>query len=223
MDWLTEQALLVGDSPLLQGILVAASTLVLEDAATVGSGLLVAAGSLDFKTALWGLMVGILAGDLGLYVIGRFLGARCLAWGWVSEEMLRGPAGWMKQNLLITVIVSRFVPGSRTATYLIAGMLKAPFWRFTLYSVGAVVPWVLAILYVTSLLGEAVLPLLGDMTWPVAALAILAFVLSQIVVARKQRRLWLRLSRTTPNPDPSEPVLLPLTAEAIPPLDRGLS
>ncbi|MDK2971712.1 MAG: hypothetical protein PWP23_1467 [Candidatus Sumerlaeota bacterium] len=203
MDWITQHLGALADSPLAQGALVAASTLIFEDAATLASGLLVASGELDFTLALVGLCVGIVVSDMGLYLIGRFIGLRLVAWGIVQEERLLGPSEWLRRNLLGTVIVSRFIPGSRTATYMAAGALKAPFWKFAACTIVAVVPWVIGVLWLTAKLGEAAGPLLGNAKWPVAGGVLLMMVAVQWGIGRRRKA---RLAKI-PESDRPKPVI----------------
>lgn len=53
---------------------LAAGTLLSEDLATIGAGLLAAEGRLAFAAATFACLAGIFAGDLGLYALGRSAG-----------------------------------------------------------------------------------------------------------------------------------------------------
>ena len=83
------------------------------------------------------------------------------------------------------VVLSRFVPGMRLPTYVGAGVLRAPFWRFAVTATAASVVWTTLLLTLTVRLGEAVLPLLGRWRWPAAAVAIVALVALQWLTARR--------------------------------------
>ncbi|MBI5155196.1 VTT domain-containing protein [Candidatus Poribacteria bacterium] len=178
----------VQSSPALQGTLVALSTFILEDPTTIGSGLLVADGRMGFLTALTGLTLGIAIGDLGLYVIGRFVGPKCRDWGLVSEERLKQAEDWMRQNLAGALIASRFVPGTRIPTYVGAGILRVSMARFFVLALGASLIWSALLLFLTMHLGRALMPLLGEFRWPIAGLVLVAFGGWQLRAARKTRR-----------------------------------
>lgn len=175
----------VGRSPLLQGLIVALGTFILEDAVAIASGLFVAAGEMAFSTALIGLIAGITLGDIGLYAVGYYLGGAAVTRGWINESRLETAKGWLRGNLLMTVLVSRFVPGSRLPVYLAAGVLKAPPLRFMGYVLGAAVLWILPLLLITISIGEAIEGYLGVAKWPVAILVITGFIVLQITIARK--------------------------------------
>jgi len=186
--WLSEALARLADDPVLQGVLAALSTFVLEDPTTVGCGLLVADQRMAYSTALVALSVGIALGDLGLYAAGRALGPVAQIRGLISPERFGRAAGWFRHNLVVAVILSRFVPGMRLTTYVAAGVLRAPVVRFAAVVVGASLVWTFLLLTVTVRLGEAVLPALGRMRWPVAAAALVALVLLQRGVARRVGR-----------------------------------
>ena len=60
------------------------ATFVLEDVATVGAGLLLAAGSISWPAAFTACFLGIWFGDAGLYALARFAGR-----GWFERSSLR--------------------------------------------------------------------------------------------------------------------------------------
>lgn len=165
--------------PVAQGVMAALATFVLEDPTTVGAGLLVAAQQMSFTTAMVGVSAGIAIGDLGLYGLGRWAGVRASRWGIVSRGRLDRAQGWFSRHVVTAVVVSRFVPGLRLPTYVGAGAARAPLVRFLAAAVAASVVWTWLLLSLTVELGEAVLPLLGQARWPVAAAALAMLVVVQ--------------------------------------------
>ncbi len=184
--WFNEALSQLGEHPVLQGCVAALSTFVLEDPTTIGCGLLVADGKMGFLTAYLGVSLGIAVGDLGLYGIGKWLGVRVIRRGWVSQRRVEKASRWFKRNLVSAVVVSRFVPGMRLPTYLAAGMFDAPVWKFLGIALGASLVWTLLLLRLTIFLGQAVLPLLGRLKWPVAIGAILLFAAIQWLLGRSR-------------------------------------
>jgi len=168
--------------------MAALSTLVLEDPTTIGCGLLVAEHRMTFLTALVGLTFGIAAGDVGLYGLGRALGPQVTQRGMVAPHRLERATRWFHRNLIVAVLLSRFVPGMRLPTYVGAGVLRAPVGRFIAVVVGASLAWTYLLLRITIAVGERVLPLLGGLRWPVAGLALLALVVVQRRVSRAATR-----------------------------------
>lgn len=178
----------LSESPILQGLLAAACTLILEDPTTIGSGLLVADGRMGFWTAFIGVSFGIAAGDLGLCLIGRAAGPKMVEWNFLSRDKLDRAGSWLDRNLVLAIFTSRFVPGMRLPTFLGAGVLQAPILKFILVAVAASILWTLLLLTLTARLGEAALPLLGDLKWPAAAAALAILVLAQWIAARRRRK-----------------------------------
>lgn len=183
--WLEELLAGLAASPPLQAVVAALATFVLEDPTTVGSGLLVADGRMAFVTALVGLSAGIVAGDLGLFGIGRAFGPRLCGQGPLAVGRLARAGRWFERNLVTAVVLARFVPGMRLPTYVAAGVAGAPVWRFAAVAAAASVVWTALLLTATVHLGRAVLPLLGELRWPAAGIAVLGVVGVQRVAARR--------------------------------------
>jgi membrane protein DedA with SNARE-associated domain len=168
-----------------QGTLIILSTFVLEDPTTIGCGLLVAEDAISFHTAFLALWIGIALGDMGLYGMGRFLGPQTIRWGLLNEARLTQAQGCFDRNLLLAVVLSRFVPGMRIPTYVGAGIFRASPLRFLAFTIGATLVWTLLLLGAAVLFGERVLPLLGQFRWPAAGLLLIGIVLIQRLARKK--------------------------------------
>ena len=133
----------VGDGSLLSLVALGLSTLVSEDLACIAAGLLVAQGTLAPATAA--CFVGILAGDLGLVVVGRTFGRRSLGAAplssWISADSVSRAERWFNHRGARLVFTSRFMPGTRLPTYVAAGVLRAPFLGFIGWLVVACSLW----------------------------------------------------------------------------------
>ncbi len=182
-----------GSNPVLQAFAAAVATFVLEDPTTVAAGLLVADGRMAFLTAYVGLSAGIASGDLGLYLLGRLAGPQIVRRQLIDPCRFERARRWFDTNLILAMVVSRFVPGMRLPTYLSAGMLQAPVRRFILVAVAASMVWTFLLLQLTVAVGTSVLPLLGSARWPVAAAAVVLLVIIQRSAAR-------HLDRREPQP-----------------------
>ncbi|MCP4898653.1 MAG: hypothetical protein GY906_16900 [bacterium] len=179
LDWLQPYLSYLAEQPVLQGVVAGLATFVLEDPTTIGCGLLVAEEKMAFLTALIGVWLGIAVGDIGLYGMGRFGGAQLARRGHLRSNRARRASQWLERNLVLAVVVSRFVPGMRLPTYVGAGILRTSLSRFIAVAVAASLVWTLLLLWLTVLAGEYIMPMLGAMRWPVAGLALLALVLLQ--------------------------------------------
>ena len=113
---------------------IAAATLVSEDLTCIGAGLLVSRGELPFAAAVFACFAGILAGDLALYGVGRWLGRAVLASRAVrffaSADDIRNASAWLSRRGPAVVFAARFVPGTRLPTYLAGGAFDTPFLPF---------------------------------------------------------------------------------------------
>ena len=118
-------------------LLIMFSTLLSEDLACIGGGLMVANGMIAFWPAAFGALGGILIGDFTLYFAGRLLGTSIFGippFKWmVKEENVYSAEAWFERKGPIILVLSRFIPGSRFPVYLSAGILKTSFWKFVLY------------------------------------------------------------------------------------------
>ena len=157
----------LSENVVLQGGLAAVSTFVLEDPVLLMCALLVADQQMLYWTALIGLSLGIGLGDWGLYAIGRVVGPKTVAWGWVSQRRLDRAGYWFERNLVVALFVSRFVPGLRLPTNIAAGIAQASPLRYLPIALLASLIWVFIALTAISTLGEMVLPILGGLKWPV--------------------------------------------------------
>jgi len=149
--------------PVWQAAGVFFATFVLEDVATVGAGLLLAAGALSWPAAFTACFLGIWLGDAGLYALARFAGR-----SWFDRSAFRKHAArvarsesWFAERGVRILIFSRFVPGARLPTFLAAGFLRVPAGRFLLVTGLAAFGWTLIILCLVQAFGERLLGWLG--------------------------------------------------------------
>ncbi len=190
-------------------LLLAAATLVSEDLACIGAGLLVARGAIGFGPASIACFAGILGGDLLLYLAGRWLGRPAvervpLRWFLDRDALARGTELFEARGLSI-VLTSRFLPGTRLPTYLAAGVLRVGFWRFASLSAIAVALWTPLLVGLAAIFGEGFRALFGDVQQhliPTLALLLALYALVHLALAAatwRGRRLllsrWRRLTR----------------------------
>src|SRR5690349_17323742 len=126
-------------------LLIALGTLASEDAACIGTGVLVAHGMLGFWQGTAACLAGIFAGDLMLFLTGRFAGRQALHSKFfrrlVTPAQLDRAAAWIEAKGPTVVLLSRFTPGLRLPTYFAAGILKTNVRRFALYFLAAAAVW----------------------------------------------------------------------------------
>ena len=193
IEWFNEVAAGLHEFPVLQAVVAGLCTFVLEDPTTVGSGLLVAEGKMDYLAAFTGLSSGIAVGDFGLYLLGRLAHKRVESWGLIDAKQLEKAGAWFNRNIISTVLAARFIPGMRLPTYVAAGALKVSSIRFLLVAVIASVVWTLALLALTIRFGEKVLAHAGPMKFYLGFGFVALLAIVQWTAARHSRKAKSRV------------------------------
>ncbi len=199
----------VGVAMVVMVLLIAFSTLISEDLACIGAGLLVAQGIISYNAAAFGAFLGIFVGDLLLFWAGHHWGKAALRrpplkW-FIKEAAIRDSSKWFAQKGPVVVLLSRFVPGSRLPTYFTAGMLHTRFWIFFLFFLIAGVVWAPLLVWLAMKLGQQIIETLFTYKLytlaAVIATAVLLWLLFKIIIplfSFKGRRLllsrWRRLT-----------------------------
>ena len=123
-----------------------------EDGATLLAAALTTAGRLDARLGLVSAFLGIWIGDLGLYAAGATLGRRLVRSNWtsrfVSSTKLDKAESWFAERGPATLVMSRFIPGSRLPLYLAAGTLRLSAKMFTVVTGFCSAVWVTVIFVV---------------------------------------------------------------------------
>jgi membrane protein DedA with SNARE-associated domain len=101
-----------------------------EDAAVVGAAATAASGHMDPAMALAITFVGLLISDGWKYWIGRLAHKSRRASRWIADPRVQGARERVLRRLGLTLLVARFVPGTRIPLYVACGVFKAPFSRF---------------------------------------------------------------------------------------------
>ena len=125
-------------------IALAVATFISEDLACITAGELIRRGQVPIAGGIIGCLVGIYLGDLGLWAIGTFVGARALQWRWISRRVTSTQIDrlgrWFDRNAAAAVIGARFIPGTRVPVYVAAGMLQRSAARFAIWTFVAAQP-----------------------------------------------------------------------------------
>jgi pimeloyl-ACP methyl ester carboxylesterase/membrane protein DedA with SNARE-associated domain len=190
--------------------LIALATLVSEDLTCIGTGIMVARGSIGFLPGMVACLIGIFMGDVIFFALGRLLGRPVLErppLSWiVRAKSLNGAVAWFKQRGPVLVFVTRFLPGFRVPVYVAAGVLHTGAWTFVGWFFLAALVWTPALVWLSARFGQQMVAWLRHtegMTWP--ALLIAGTVVFLIVrfglpmFTYRGRRLlvslWRRLTR----------------------------
>jgi pimeloyl-ACP methyl ester carboxylesterase/membrane protein DedA with SNARE-associated domain len=155
----TETAGIVGTMLIM--LLIASATLISEDLACIGAGLLAARGIIGLWPAVGGAFAGILGGDLILFTLGRIVGRpalkrRPLKW-FLTAEDIESSSRWFAARGPGIILASRFIPGSRLPTFFSAGMLGRRMGPFIFYFCLAAALWTPALVGIAALVGQQLL------------------------------------------------------------------
>ncbi len=126
-------------------VIIVLTTFITEDGACLAAGALAGQGRIGFMFAVTACFVGIVIGDVGLYLIGRGFGnsiaKTSLFRRFVKKESLRNASEWLEKRGVAAIFISRFVAGLRLPTYLAAGFLRTSFPKFLFYFILAGLIW----------------------------------------------------------------------------------
>lgn len=151
---------LEGIALILIVLLLAVATFVSEDLTCIGAGLLVAQGRIEFIPASFGCFLGILLGDMGLYVLGRVIGRPALARAplrWVvTPEAVDRARDWFERRGAAVIFLSRFTPGLRLPTYVAAGVVGTRFVTFAFWFGLAGLIWTPLLVALSAWVGEGI-------------------------------------------------------------------
>lgn len=189
-------------------MLLAAATLISEDLTCISAGLMAAQGRLGFVLATVACLIGIYAGDLLLFLAGRWLGRAALGraplrW-FLDEARVRQSSRWFEKKGAGVILASRFLPGARLPTYFAAGALKTSFWKFALYFFIACLLWTPLLVGLSMLLGREIVEsaLMGSQSLLLKAvltailLLLLVRFLVRLVTWKGRRLLYSTWQRT---------------------------
>lgn len=153
---------IVGLSLFIICFLIALATFISEDLTCFAAGLLVAQGTMGFLPAALACTLGIVLGDVGLYIIGRVFGSRIVQkrpFSWVlTPHKIDVVRHWFDRNGFKVIFISRFTPGTRFVTYVTSGITKVPLQTFGFYFLFAALAWTPLLVALSMWLGTAIIP-----------------------------------------------------------------
>ena len=143
-------------TPGVIALVLALTTLLLEDLAIAAGVALATQGLISWSLSLAAVGGGIALGDLGLYALG--LGATRLPW--LRRRYVGDKSLWARDQitsrLATAVLLARVIPGLRLATYTACGFVRVPFWPFTAWVLLAVSLWTLGLYALSAAIGQEI-------------------------------------------------------------------
>jgi membrane protein DedA with SNARE-associated domain len=144
----------------LDAVAIAVATLISEDLASIAAGVLARDGRLSLATAVGAAVAGVYLGDLVLWGVGRALGSRVahlpVLRRHLAHQTLDAAVARLDRHLALTVLASRFLPGTRLPMYVAAGVWSRRPFAFALWSLVAVLIWTPLLVVTTAYLGGGV-------------------------------------------------------------------
>jgi membrane protein DedA with SNARE-associated domain len=165
-------------SPAVIALVLALTTLLLEDLAIAAGVALAAQGAISWGLSLFAVGAGIAVGDLGLYGLG-LLATRV---PWLRRRYVGEKSTWAREKIVrrlgSAVLLARVIPGLRLATYTASGFVRVPWSPFTLWVLLAVTLWTVGLYVLSAAIGQALALTLGlpapvAVALPIVVLALL--------------------------------------------------
>ena len=188
VQW-TQDVLSGMGTPAVIALVLALTTLLVEDLAIAAGVALATQGSISWGLSLAAVGGGIALGDLGLYGLG--LAATRVPW--LQRRYVGARSDWARgqitRRLGSAMLVARVVPGLRLVTYTTCGFVRVPLLPFTAWVLVAVALWTVGLYGLSVAIGQTLAHTLGLPPAVAVALPILALALAVPVVrAALQRR-----------------------------------
>ena len=188
------QASLAGmAAPAVVALVLALTTLLLEDLAIAAGVALATQGVISWQLSLAAVGGGIALGDLGLYALG--LGATRVPW--LRKRYVGDRSTWARELIMrrlpSAVMLARVVPGLRLATYTACGFIRVPIAPFTAWVLLAVTLWTVGLYGLSAAIGQALATHLG--LPPALAVVLPILVLAAAVPLVRHLRTCFRTAR----------------------------
>jgi membrane protein DedA with SNARE-associated domain len=189
------QAALAGmAAPAVIALVLALTTLLLEDLAIAAGVALATQGVISWELSLAAVGGGIALGDLGLYAMG--LGATRVPW--LRKRYVGDKSTWAREQIVrrlpSAVLLARVVPGLRLATYTACGFVRVPIVPFTVWVMLAVTLWTVGLYGLSAAIGQALAKHLG--LPPALAVALPILVLAAAVPLVRHLRTRFTTARS---------------------------
>jgi len=175
-----------GESLLIVGIMIPATTLLFFTGGLVGSGVL------DPMPIILCGIVGAILGDWVSYWLGRWFGPSILRWG----IMKRHRTGVARARLffyrygLVAVFIGRFLGPIRSTIPTVAGVMGMSHMRFQMANIGSAILWMPALLAPGYLAAKSVeaAHISGEMSLLIAAVSSVAIGVGIFYVVIRQKK-----------------------------------
>lgn len=181
-------------SPVTISITLFLLTFLHEDVAIVTGSYFISRNELPISLAYVFLYLGIVSGDVILYLLG--MAARRLPWAQklLIHDKVTNFRQRLDDNLIYSILMVRLVPGLLAPTFLACGWFRLSFRVFLSTTMAAAAVYLVIMLALMLMFGEALLHVLGEWGW----VLLLGFILVKTLFGmRSAARRRLRGAVTT--------------------------
>lgn len=162
-----------------------------EDAAILAAAAAAMAPNVNSAGVFAAVLGGLIVSDTWKYWVGRLAHTSRRAAIWLQDPRVQGAREKVVRRLGLTLLVARFVPGTRIPLYVACGVFKAPFWRFFIYVSASATLYVSIAFVVMSQLGA----LVGEQVSFYAPIVVITFILLVLAWGWVRRLRALRRRR----------------------------
>ena len=175
---------------LLLALAIIICTFIIEDPTTVTVGMLASAGAIPIGIGLISLYVGIMAGDIGFYLLGRLARTHPRLERYVDHDFIAPLKAWIEERYILTIFIARFIPGARLPTYSASGFFRSSPGTFVVTVITAAFLWATALFFGAYWFNSVTAEWLGWTRWMIILffLIVLFFVGRYNVRAIRARR-----------------------------------
>jgi len=156
-----------------------------EDAAVLFAALLSLDGQLTLVAAFSASFIGVVSGDLGLYLLGR-CGYR---WQWLRRWLSASTKNQLlsdrfRDKTFSNIFIIRFIPGLRTLGFTFCGLWRVPAGRFMWAMLTAGLVWIGFIFGLIHLLGMSDVVRHSQWKWSLMVAAALMLIFNNLWATR---------------------------------------
>jgi membrane protein DedA with SNARE-associated domain len=150
-------------------------TIAYENAALIAAAYLIVEHQAPSIPIAMSVITGFIVGDSLIYGLGAAAGRVPLVRRWIGGDKMIHPRRWLEKHLVALVVVARVFPGPGVLfpTFVAAGAVGVPFWRFARITALASVIYVPLVLLIIVTFGATIVTRLGWAAWVALILMLL--------------------------------------------------
>lgn len=171
-------------------LVIVLASYILEDLAIIAAAVIAADQIIPVPLAFYAILMGIVSGDIGLYLIGHYSKKHPALNRWLNKNNRQQRyERFFESNLIKNILLIRFVPGLRFVCYTSCGVFRAHFGQFIVGVAVAGILWVSAVFTVIYQLGTSSWLEYSEWKWMLIPVALMLLIVSnRQIVQRFQKQ-----------------------------------